>query len=398
MDLDWICQQQPKMETLLEQWVCINSFSTHVEGLKNMADLLEKAFVPLKATLKRVALPHRTIVDRQGNLIQQPLGEALHIQKYPNAPFHLFLVGHMDTVFSPDSPFQRAERIEGKKMRGPGAADMKGGLVILLTVLQALEQSALAGRVGWEVVINPDEEIGSVGSSELLKQCAVRNDVGLLFEPSFPDGKIASSRKGSAAFTLIARGRAAHSGRDFASGRNAIAALAKVILQAEKLTDLNLGITLNVGQIWGGEAVNIVPALAICRINARATESSALYQVRERLHQIVKEANVQEGIELVMHDDSFTPAKPFDEKQKVLFQLLKESGSELNLNVEWHPSGGACDGNRLHEQGLATIDAMGVVGGGLHTEDEYVYLPSLSERACLAALLISKLVENCQKM
>ncbi|MCE5316305.1 MAG: hydrolase [Parachlamydia sp.] len=391
MNLNWIASQQPAMENLLEQWVNINSFTGNLQGLSQMASALQAACEPLQAQMELVSLPDRAIVDQTGRLAAQPLGKALHLVKRPSASYRLFLGGHMDTVYPPDSLFQKAER-KGSRLYGPGSADMKGGLVILLTLLQALEQSPLAKKIGWEVVINPDEEIGSVGSRSLLTQCAARNHLGLIFEPSFADGSIASSRKGSASFTIVVHGRAAHSGRDFASGRNAITALSRIILKAEMLTDLTRGTSVNVGIIQGGQAVNIIPDLATCRLNVRFVEDEALAIVQTQLQQIIREQE-QEGLSFLLHEDSANPPKPFDEKQKALFQILKMCGEKLNQSIQWQPSGGACDGNNLQAHGLRTIDALGVIGGGLHTPDEYADLSSLSERAQLVALFIEQLVQ-----
>lgn len=392
MNLQWIATQQPAMENLLEKWVNINSYTGNLQGLKQMTSALVEAFEPLGSQFELVSLPDRSIIDRNGSLAVQPLGKALHVTKRPSAPIRIFLGGHMDTVYPPESPFQTSAR-DGALMRGPGSADMKGGLVILLTVLQAIERSTLAEKIGWEVVINPDEEIGSIGSRGLLSQCALRNHLGLIFEPSFPDGSIASSRKGSASFTIVAHGRAAHAGRDFAGGRNAISALAKIILKAEMLTDHARGTTVNVGIMQGGHAVNIVPDLATCRLNVRFVEADALSHVRAQLSAIVAEEQ-HEGFTFLLHEDSANPAKPFDEKQRALFELLKSCGEKLNLSIKWQPSGGACDGNTLQHYGLSTIDALGVVGGGLHTLEEYAFLPSLSPRAQLAALFIQQFVQR----
>jgi glutamate carboxypeptidase len=391
MDLDWIAQQQPIMEALLEQWVNINSYTSNLKGLQQMSSALSDAFAPLGATLKRISLPPRTLIDSTGQPIQKPLGKALHLTKHPKAPFRLFFGGHMDTVYPPDSPFQKAERPSPTLLRGPGAADMKGGLVILLTLLQALERSPLAGKIGWEVLINPDEEIGSVGSRDLLASCATRNNLGLLFEPAFADGKVVSSRKGSLSFAVVARGRAAHAGRDFASGRNAIAALARFILRAEALTRPEQGTTVNVGVISGGQAVNIIPDLAICRLNVRLLLPEQESAIREALQRYAQECSDREGLALTLFEEAATPPKPFDEKQLALMNLLKECGQELGHPIAWQPSGGACDGNRLLAHGLANLDSLGVIGGNLHTPEEYAYLPSLSERARLVALFINRL-------
>ena len=158
----------------------------------------------------------------------------------------------MDTVYAVDHPFQKSVRIDDKILRGPGATDAKGGIVVMLVVLQAFERSPWAEKVGWEVLINPDEEIGSPGSAPLLIQAAKRNHLGLVFEPSLPDGNLVGARKGSGNFTVIARGKAAHAGRDPQLGRNAIDALARFIVALASLDDSGDATTTNVGSHPGG--------------------------------------------------------------------------------------------------------------------------------------------------
>lgn len=389
--LQLINGQQDQMADLLEGWANINSGSNNLAGLAQMRTALETAFLPLGGTMQTIPLPPRIKIDSLGQTVHVPHGDALRITKHPSASIQVFLGGHMDTVYGPQHPFQKVIRLDKNRMQGPGVADMKGGLVVLLKALTALENSPFAGKVGWEVLINPDEELGSQGSHPLLVEAAKRNRLGLLFEPSLPDGSIVTSRKGSANFTVVAKGRAAHAGRDFASGRNAISALARFINAIEELNNPSEGITINVGHVEGGGPTNIVPDLAICRFNVRVVAPEGLIMIRERLQSEVAKGNQREGITLSLHENVSRPPKPFDRKTEALFLELKKCATDLRLPFDGKPSGGVCDGNILSAEGLPVIDTLGVLGGNIHTADEYVELDSLPQRATLAAYFLMQL-------
>jgi len=263
-------------------------------------------------------------------------------------------------------------------------------LVVMLTALAALERSDLTNQIGWEMLINPDEEIGSPGSAPLFAQAARRNHLGLVFEPALPDGNLVSSRKGSWSAALVVRGKSAHVGRDITAGRNAIHALAAAITAIANLQDLPRGIIVNVGKIEGGGPTNVVPDLAICRFNVR-TDAIADYQmVADRLQQIVENLTA-DGISAELHWTSACPPKPMDDATARLFDAVADCGKDLGLNLSCRPTGGVCDGNRLAAAGLPTIDTMGVRGGDLHSSSEYVLLDSLVERASLSAMLLLKI-------
>src|SRR5262249_7478016 len=149
---------------------------------------LKAAFTPLHADMQQIALSPRVIINAKGDESFAPLGNCLMLRKHPAAFIQVFLGGHMDTVFSTSSPFQKAVRSDDTTLHGPGAADMKGGLVVMLKALQALESSPYAGEIGWTVLVNADEELGSPGSRDLLKECASQCQLGLIFEPAYPDG------------------------------------------------------------------------------------------------------------------------------------------------------------------------------------------------------------------
>lgn len=391
--LDWIKGQREQMITLLEQWANINSGSENLAGLAVMLTALQKEFVKLDGEIKSIAVPSSIRIDSRGHAVEVIHGHALRIKKHPKAHIQILLGGHMDTVYSSTSHFQHTTRIDNNKMQGPGVADMKGGLIVMLTALEALERSDLAGKIGWEVLITADEELGSTGSEELIAQSARHHAIGLLFEPAFPDGAVVSARKGSANFTVVAKGKAAHAGRDFHEGRNAITAIARFIAQSETLNDKEKGITLNIGHIEGGGPINIVPDLAICRFNVRMVGPKDLNRIRDKLDRMVKE-QIQDGVTMTLYEHTTRPPKPYDHKNQALFAALYACAAELGITLQHKASGGVCDGNILSAEGLPTIDTLGVVGGNIHTPEEYVILDSLVERAQLTAYFLLKLANR----
>lgn len=390
--LNWINTQQHAMVALLRAWTAINSESENLVGLGHMIAALEIQFASLQGQMNRIDLPPRKTVSIDGTPVVYSHGQALHITKRPQAPIQVFLGGHMDTVYSPSHPFQTTTNLDSNTLRGPGVADMKGGLIVMLTALNAFEQHPLAKNIGWEILINPDEEIGSLGSQQLFVEAAKRNHLGLIFEPSFADGALVSDRKGSANYTVVARGLAAHAGRDFDKGRNAIAAIADFIVKATALCDSKRGIAVNVGQVTGGGPVNIVPDFALCRLNMRANKHEDFEMTQLALQQLVEKPS--EGINLSLHLHQKRGPKHFNEKCKYLFGQINHCAFEEGYSLATRPSGGVCDGNILAEAGLPVIDSLGVIGGNLHTADEYMLIDSLISRSRLTALFLMKLATS----
>lgn len=390
--LAWVERQQNETIELIKKWTSINSWSENIPGLHTLLEVLKKDFEILKGEMKELSLPSRKVVNSQGHLIEQTLGKALLIKKRPLAPIQIFFGGHMDTVYPPFKESQSI-RIENEKFYGPGVADMKGGLAILLKIVQALEDSPFSQNVGWEILINPDEEIGSIGSYQHLIQAAKNNHLGLIFEPSLEDGAFINQRKGSANFTLVVKGKASHAGRDFFKGKSAIAALAEIINKMETINDQQKNITLNFGHIEGGGPVNIVPELAICKINLRAEDIKQMLQAKEELYAIVKEKK-RESIDYSLIEETFRLPKPNNAKTHSLFLSYQTCAKDLDIPFVLKSSGGTCDGNILSAAGLSTLDSLGVVGANIHTSEEYFLLSSLCERMKLALLFILKIANK----
>ena len=392
--LAWLQSQNEKMLELVEKWANINSGSYNLAGLELMASTLKQDFQVLGGKITEIPLPPTTSIDSLGNAIEERHGINLHIEKYPNAPFKVFLGGHMDTVYGSASSFQNTERIAPNILKGPGVIDMKGGLAIMLKALECLEKSPFAGKIGWEILINCDEETGSTASAPLFATYAKRNQIGLIFEPSFSDGSLVNARKGSSNYTIVSKGKAAHVGRDFHQGKNAITALVRLLLKAEAFNDPQSGIIVNIGSITGGGPINVVPDLAIGKINVRMEDMHQQRMIHAAFEKIVNDANHSgEGI-FLLHQQITRPPKPFDSIQKALFEKFAACAKELNTEIKWKATGGVCDGNLLAAEGLPVIDTLGAIGGNMHTDEEFLLIDSLVQRATLVALFLMKLSEE----
>lgn len=389
--LDWIATQHNHMLHLTESWARINSGSTHIEGLSRMAKVLEDNFYWLGVPVERHALAPMRVVSDAGEASEQRLGEVLRLRKRPDAPIRVLLVGHYDTVYGKDHPFQEPYYTEDGKLHGPGVADLKGGLVVMLKALEALEKSPFAAQVGWEVVLNPDEEIGSVGSDPFLQEAARRAQLGLVFEPALPDGTLAGARKGSGNFTLVIKGKAAHAGRNPEEGRNALVAASQVAAALMALNGKRLGLSVNPARMVAGGALNVVPDLATLKWNIRIAAPEDEAWVLAQIQKIIAGFQGVNGYEAVLSGHFTRAPKPMCERNTALFHWVADTGRMLGQAIAWKDTGGACDGNNLYKHGLANVDTLGVRGGLIHSEGEYMEMASSVERAQLAALLLMRL-------
>lgn len=386
--LDRIGEHYDEMVATLVRLARINTGSHNVSGLERMANEMCSLFGTLDCEQRWIALKPIMQITDCGERQTCRLGPLLNFRKHPGAPLQVLLVGHMDTVFGAGHKFQQVEPKGATRLSGPGVADLKGGLVVMHKALECLERSPWCGSLGWEVVLNPDEELGSPGSAEHLTVAAGRNHLGLVYEPAMPDGALAAARKGSGNFTAFVRGRAAHAGREFLLGRNALRAAADFVAAIDDLNGHRAGVTLNPGFIHGGGPVNVVPDRAVVRFNIRTTDPADETWVLASLEAIRREIDSRDGIALTLQGDFGRKPKLLDAAHQRMFDRLYRCGQELGLTLTWRDTGGCCDGNNLSAAGLPNIDTMGVVGGGLHSADEYIELPSLAERSRLSALLL----------
>ena len=214
--------------------------------------------------------------------------------------------------------------------------------------------------------------------------------VGMTYEPAMSDGALAAERKGSGNFHVRLTGRAAHAGRDFAAGRNAIAAAARLAAKLDALNGEREGVTLNVARIDGGAPLNMVPDNAVLRFNVRFPNEAACRWMEFAIEEALK-AERRDGISVDLHGGVTRAAKPFNGAQTQLFDAVKTAGALIGQDIAWKPSGGVCEGNNLFAAGLPNVDTLGVRGGDIHSEKEFAWPQSFAERAQLSALILCKL-------
>ncbi|GAA0282958.1 hydrolase [Alteraurantiacibacter aestuarii] len=374
-------------------WAAINSGTSNLEGLQKVAALLADAFsaLPGEVTLEEPA--RVTAVDEDGREFEKPHGRHMVLRVRPGAERRFLLTGHMDTVFPANHAFQDLKWIDAETLNGPGTADMKGGLSVILETLKAFEASPAAASTGYDVLINSDEETGSLSSSALIAQLAQGKFAALTYEPSaLPDGTLAHARGGSGNYAITFTGRSAHAGRNPLEGRNAIVAAADCAVRLKHMQHDDLPI--NPAKIDGGAANNVVPDHAVLRFNIRpktvaaaeafASDLNDLLQLLEKLHEVQNHC----------HGGITRPPKPVDERAQKLFDLVRDTGAALGQTIGWQPSGGVCDGNNIAATGVPVVDTMGVRGGAIHSPDEFMIAPSLTERAALSTVVLHRLASG----
>jgi glutamate carboxypeptidase len=380
------------MLSQVEAWARVNSGTRNLAGLATMAGLLGDAFAILPG---EIALVEPTPVDSVGpdglvSTIEH--GQHLHLVVRPDAPVRMLFTGHMDTVYPVDHPFQSLRWQDDGRLNGPGVADMKGGLAVMLAALQAVEASPLAARIGYDVVVNSDEETGSFSSAALLARAARGKTAALTYEPALADGTLAGARGGTGNFSIVVRGRSAHAGRNPEDGRNALVAAADLAVRLSKVRGPRLAV--NPARIDGGGPNNVVPDLAILRINFRPATLDEIVRAQLHIDAAITLVAAKHDVRIEVHGSFNRPPKPIDAGAARLFDLVRSSGNDLGLDIAWKATGGVCDGNNIAAAGVPVVDTMGVRGGAIHSTDEFMIPESLAERAALSAVTILRIAEG----
>ena len=391
------CVEQAMAADMLRQveaWSSINSGSRNLNGLEAILGELAGAFSDLPGELRFVDPAPVEAIDAAGKPYQVPHGRNLHLTVRPTAPIQLLFTGHMDTVFAVDHPFQSLTWLEpGKVLNGPGVADMKGGIAVMLAALLAVEDTPTAGRIGYEIVINSDEEVGSLGSAGLIAQAARGKRAALTYEPAAnADGTLAGARPGSGNFAFTVTGKSAHAGRNPEDGRNAIIAASDLALRLK--AGLYDGLSVNPSRIDGGSPTNVVPDLAVLRVNMRPRTLEDQARGQALIDTTVAAVAAEHDVQIHVHGHFARPPKPMTPALEQLFGVVRKAGADLGQPIAWQSTGGVCDGNNIAACGVPVIDTMGVRGGLIHSMEEYLIVDSLAERAALSALTILRLAEG----
>lgn len=369
--LDWARQRQGDMEGLLRELVEIESPSTEPLAVARLAERLASDLRPLGLRAEAVAI--------EGG------GPVLRARGPATGP-PVMVLGHLDTVWPLGTLRARPLRREGDALYGPGTFDMKGGLVVALFALRALAARGPLPPV--TVFFTPLEEVDCAPYRALMEAEMRASAAVLDFEPAWPGGAVKTERKGSGSVLLRARGRAAHAGADFEKGVNAIAELARKVLEAGALTDLARGVTVNVGVIRGGLRPNVVPDLAEAELDFRVRTVEDGRRVERALHALTADdPRVTLEVEGGLH------YPPLERTPQVLgvYQAARAVAAELGMDLAEISTGGASEASFAAALGLPTLDGLGPDGDGAHAEHEHVLVSSMPARVALAAGLIARL-------
>lgn len=382
---------QPMLDQV-RAWAAINSGTANIEGLVRTSSALSEAFGTLPGTLDLVAPDPTERVTPAGRVEPLDHGKHLHLTVRPDAPVQMLFTGHMDTVYPVDHPFQDQHWLDDNTLNGPGVADMKGGLAVMLAALKTLETGSNIDRLGYEIVINSDEETGSFSSAALLARAARGKVAALTYEPALPDGTLAGARGGTGNFSIVVTGKSAHAGRNPDDGRNAIVAASDIALRLMDAKSPTLSV--NPARIDGGGPNNVVPDNAVLRVNFRPQSLDEIARTQSYIERVCDAVATERDVKVAVHGGFNRPPKPIDPGAVALFDLVKRSGTDLGLDIAWRATGGVCDGNNIAAAGVPVVDTMGVRGGAIHSSDEFLLVDSLAERAALSALTILRIAEK----
>lgn len=396
MELEgWLSANANRMADDLERLCNVSSGSDDLDGLRHMEEMLVEYFEPLGVPCQRIPLPDFEVMDDCGVARLQSTSRAIRWDMVGAKASHrkkLLMSIHYDTVYGPESSFQRCERYEvggEQRMRGPGVIDAKGGIVILKWTAMAAKQFLDLSEVGLSIVLTPDEEIGSPASIDLWRRIAHEYGFAMLYEPTMADGSMVSHRKGTGTYIAIVRGRSAHSGRNFSAGRNAILHASRLAVRLDGLNGVREGVTVNVGRIRGGDAVNVVPDLCVLRVNVRLNDHSDYGWIQQQIEKIRAEMDLpSEGFRVEIAGGVHSAPKVMDASTQGWMQAVERRGKELGQSIHWKGSGGASDGNKLAQLGLPNIDTFGPEGDLLHSDQEWISIASMPKKVRLGVAMI----------
>jgi glutamate carboxypeptidase len=373
---NFLQQHENDMINLIEKLVNIDSGSDYKKGVDQIGKILQEIYKQLGFNVK---------IDKQ-----KKYGNHLIIQhKEANNP-DIIILAHMDTVFPKGTAKQRPFHIIGGRAYGPGVIDMKSSLVTLLYALNALIETGQTGYKNVQLLLTSDEEIGSISSKNLIEKYAQGKKYALVMEPARKDGSLVTARRGKGNYTLIVKGRAAHSGIEPEKGRSAIEELAHKIIQLHELSDPQQGITVNVGLIEGGSSANTVSDHAEAQIDIRISAMEQAESLEVKIEEICSTTDVK-GTEISLEGKFNRPPMEKNKKTEELLQIIKEVGHKIGVEIEDTSTGGGSDASFTSALGVATIDGLGPVGGNAHSEKEYLELSTLIPRTLLLATIIERL-------
>jgi glutamate carboxypeptidase len=368
--LAWARERTREMAEMLREFVAIESPSDDAGAVGAFAERVGRELADLGLTVEL------SPVEGGGPLLRARSGGERPVM----------LLGHLDTVWPRGTLAARPATIDGDVLRGPGCYDMKAGLVVAVFALRRLREEGRIPPV--TVFFTPLEEVDCEPYRPLMEAEMRACRAVLDFEPAWPGGAVKTERKGSGSFVLRAHGRAAHAGADPGKGANAILEIARQSLAVSALADPARAITVNVGVVRGGTRPNVVPELAEAEVDFRVRTVADGREMESRLRAL---ASQDPQVKLEVTGGLHYP--PLERTAKVLavYEAAREVAAAMGQELAEVSTGGASEASFAGALGLPTLDGLGADGDGAHALHEHVLIPSLPERAALAAGLVARL-------
>ena len=311
-----------------------------------------------------------------------------------NGTAKIMLIGHLDTVYPIGTAAKRPMKILGDKILGPGTCDIKGGLLVGLYAVRALQHIGFDNFAELVFFFNSEEEVGSPVSQHVYGPIAKNMDAVLVLEAARANGDIVGARKGVGNYRLLVRSKAAHAGVEPEKGANAILELAHRIAALHALNGIAPGVTVNAGVIGGGTRPNVVPEVAWVDVDVRAIDIAGANAIRQAIADLAQQPVRVRGTTVEMTGGfGFMPMAKTPAIAQ-LVRLAQESARELGFEVNAAATGGVSDANKMAELGVPVLDGLGPVGGLDHGPDEYIEQSSIVPRTALLALLIQKIAAH----
>jgi glutamate carboxypeptidase len=357
-----------------------NSYTYNAQGTNLVAEMLLDRLGPL--------FPHRE------SCWQDSVGNNLILRTRPDSE-SIYLLGHMDTVFPPDHPFQEC-RFDGEWVIGPGVGDMKGGLAVIVYALSALAEVGVLEGIAATVVLGADEEVGSVTSHAIYENERSKAWACLVAECAGPAGEVVLSRNGKAGIKMKCRGESRHVGRVSGGKRSAILELAHKIVALEDLNGCYPGVSVNVGTVEGGLGPCTVPGRASCLVDLRWRTDEYYEQVLRRVREIAEEP-IQPGCDCGVEILNRRPAMARSRETDGLYEKLRGVAGSMGVRLGSEHRQGSSDANYFGAAGVPTVDGLGPVCEDDHTPSERVHIPSIASRTSLLALFLAEYGKNGQR-
>jgi glutamate carboxypeptidase len=364
----------PEMLSTVQKLVLVESPSLEKAPADRCCDLLAKEWHKRGASVERIEQKHR--------------GDQLRVTWWPQksrSAGQLLVLGHYDTVYSSGTLARMPFRVSGGKAYGPGIFDMKAGLVQALFALEMLQQTKAPLRHKVVFLWTSDEEIGSDASRKLIETEARHSDAVFVLEPSLgPKGLLKTARKGVGEAELIVHGRASHAGLAPQEGINAIHELSGQLQRIQECNNLRRGVSVNADIIEGGTRVNVIAERARAVLDLRALRVVDMRRIERRLHAL---RPILPGARLEVRG-GFNRAPLEHKSSAALFSKAKALSAQMGLSLGECTAGGGSDGNLTAALGVPTLDGLGAVGHGAHSQGEYILINTMPARAALLASLL----------